>query len=104
MFKTLLVSVALLGIPTIAHADPTREQRVVASKDLDLSTAQGVATLQRRIVDACGEASSVDLAGLNAVAACRAEAPEKAAAAGRRYVLAQRAKDGTVQMAAVARR
>lgn len=100
MFKALFISVALLGVPSIASAEPTQEQRIVISKDLDLSTQQGVRTLERRIVEACGDASNVDLEGLNAVAACRADAPAKAAAAGQRYVFAQRAKTGTTELAA----
>lgn len=100
MFKALFISVALLGVPSIASAEPTQEQRIVVSKDLDLSTRSGVLTLERRIAEACGEASSFDLEGLNSVAACRAEAPAKAAAAGQHYVLAQRAKAGTVEIAA----
>lgn len=100
MFKALLISVALLGVPSIASAESTQEQRVVVAKDLDLSTHQGVRALERRIAEACGEASAFDLAGMNNVAACRAEAPAKAAAAGQRYELAQRAKAGTVSLAA----
>lgn len=100
MFKAIFISVALLGVSSNAYAEPTQEQRVVVSRDLDLSTQQGVRTLERRIADACGEASSVDLAGSNAVAACRADAPAKAAAAGQRYILAQRDKTGNVQIAA----
>lgn len=100
MFKALFISVALLGVPSIASAEPTQEQRVVVSKDLDLSTQQGVRTLERRIAEACGETSAFDLEGRIAIAACRAEAPAKAAAAGQRYVLAQRAKAGTIELAA----
>lgn len=91
MFKALFISVALLGVPSIASAEPTQEQRVVVSKDLDLSTQQGVRTLERRIAEACGDASNFDLEGRNTVAACRAEASAKAAAASQRYALAQRA-------------
>ena len=54
---------------------------IVSTADLDLNNARDLRTLDRRltnaIVDACGEASNVDLAGRNAVRACRIDARAK---------------------------
>lgn len=80
MLKTILISLALAGVPTISSAEPVHETRAVAVADLDISTPAGKAQLERRIADACGEASSVDLGGRNDVRACRAEALAKATA------------------------
>jgi UrcA family protein len=75
-------SLAFLFVAAIAAAplaaEPVSTSRSVQTADLDLSTAAGVRALDHRltiaIVDACGEASDLDLDGANAVRACRAEA------------------------------
>lgn len=62
-------------------ADPSAGIAIVSTADLDLSNARDVRTLDRRlsiaIVEACGEASSVDVAGRNFVRACRVDARAK---------------------------
>jgi UrcA family protein len=71
-------------------AEPVTTSRPVATADLDLSTAAGVRVLEHRltiaIVDACGEASNVDLHGANAVRACRVEARARVASERDRIV------------------
>lgn len=87
MFKTTLPSalLALAAIAAPAHAFVRADanaapQRVVDASDLDLSTADGRATFDRRIDVAvkmvCAEDESSGLAGRNAVRACRSHARE----------------------------
>ncbi|WP_051504060.1 UrcA family protein [Sphingomonas jaspsi] len=80
MLKTILISLALAAVPALAAAEPVTEARTVKVADLDLSSTNGKAALGQRIIDACGEAAEVDLAGRNAVRACRADAHAKVAA------------------------
>lgn len=81
MLKTIFVGLALAGLPVTAAADPVRETRTVQVADLNLDAPSGKTRLDQRIIEACGEASTVDLAGRNAVRACRADAKAKAVAA-----------------------
>jgi UrcA family protein len=87
-------TIALLFVAAVAAsplaAEPVSTSRAVQTADLDLSTAAGLRTLDHRltiaIVDACGEASDVDLEGANAVRACRADARARVAAERDRIV------------------
>lgn len=69
-----------------ALAEPTQAVSVVRTADLDLSTTAGREALDHRLVlaayDVCGTASDVDLAGKNAVRACRTAVLAKARASG----------------------
>ncbi len=66
---------------TAMAAGPDAGIAIVRTADLDLNNARDLRTLDRRltnaIVDACGEASNVDVAGRNAVRACRIDARAK---------------------------
>ena len=67
-----------------AFAQPASATIVVHTADLDLRSAAGVVTLDRRLraaIDlACGEASDADVHGKNAAARCRAETRAQASA------------------------
>ena len=80
LFLAALLASAVTLSPAIA-AEPAAGIAVVNTADLDLGDARDVRTLDQRltiaIVEACGEASNVDLAGRNAVRACRVEARAK---------------------------
>lgn len=78
MFKIIFISLMLASVPVMASAEPVSENRTVKVADLDLAAPSGKVQLDQRIVEACGEASNVDLAGRNAVRACRADARAKA--------------------------
>lgn len=93
IFLLALLSSAVTITPVIA-AEPNATS-IVRTADLDLGSAKGQRTLDRRlsiaIVEACGEASNVDLEGRNAVRTYRVEARAKVAAERDRLVeLAQR--------------
>lgn len=100
MTKFLILAAALgasMAVPAIA-ADPAAGIAIVGTADLDLGTARDVRTLDRRltnaIVEACGDVSNVDLAGRNAVRACRVDARARV----------DRERDRLVQLAARASR
>ena len=88
LLAALLASAVALS-PAIA-AEPAAGIAIVSTADLDLANARDVRTLDRRltiaIVEACGEASNVDLAGRNAVRACRVDARAKVNAERNRLV------------------
>jgi UrcA family protein len=90
MTRTLLILLLAAAATTPLTAEPVRTSRSVETADLDLSTAAGLRTLDHRltiaIVDACGEASDVDMEGANAVRACRADARARVAAERDRIV------------------
>lgn len=102
MTKMLFLIPLALGaaIPAQAAEPLSVERRVVATADLDLSSAAGRAALDRRLARAaaqvCGKAADIDLAGRNAVRACRVEALNEARRAG------QRLADGGTQSIEVA--
>ena len=58
-------------------APATEVMQVIPTADLDLASAAGRKALDRRIgravIDLCGQAADVDLAGRNAVRKCRAD-------------------------------
>jgi UrcA family protein len=72
-FLSALAAIAT-AVPAFAEPLPV-ETVTVAIADLDLASAAGQQTLDARIhravVEVCGQASVVDLAGLNAVRDCR---------------------------------
>lgn len=80
IFALAMLASAVTITPAIA-AEPAAGIAIVSTADLDLSNAHDVRTLDRRltiaIVEACGDASNVDLAGRNEVRACRADARAK---------------------------
>ena len=98
MMKTVTFGLALIAAAgvTPASAEPLTVTSIVATADLDLSTASGQNELDRRIIRAarevCGEASDVDLEGKNAVRQCRADTI--AAASSRREALLASAAAG----------
>lgn len=68
---------ALIAAPVFAAPAPAQHRVVVRTSDLNLATASGQRQLDRRlaraVVDACGAASTADLAGSNDVRRCRTE-------------------------------
>ncbi|MEO7411642.1 MAG: UrcA family protein [Sphingomicrobium sp.] len=88
-FAMAILASAATITPAFA-AEPAAGIAIVSTADLDLSNAHDVRTLDRRlsiaIVEACGEASNVDLAGRNAVRACRVDTRAKVDAARDRLV------------------
>lgn len=80
IFLLAIMSSAVALSPVIA-AGPAAGIAIVNTADLDLGNATDVRTLNRRltiaVVEACGEASNVDLVGRNAVRACRVDARAK---------------------------
>lgn len=97
LFALALIASAVTLSPVVA-AEPAAGIAIVNTADLDLGNARDVRTLDRRltiaIVEACGEASNVDLEGRNAVRACRADARAKVNAERDRLVqLASRSGD-----------
>ena len=89
IFLAALLASAVTVSPAIA-AEPAPGIAIVNTADLDLGNAKDVRTLDRRlsiaIVEACGEAFNVDLAGKNAVRACRVDARSKVNATRDRLV------------------
>ena len=75
--SALLTTAAIKAGPALAEpiSNPDLNVSIVQTSDLDLSTATGRMTLDRRLVAAaaevCGAASVVDLVGQNKVRACR---------------------------------
>jgi UrcA family protein len=85
--SAFLVTAALIkAAPSFAEAPAAQNVAIVATADLDLSTAGGRASLDHRLVNAayevCGDSFDVDLAGNNAARACRLEVLQKARSQG----------------------
>ena len=81
---SLLIS-AFAATPALAEPAPPAESRiVVTTADLNLASAKGQTSLDRRLAiavsQACGTASVVDLAGQNEVSRCRDETSARIAA------------------------
>lgn len=77
MTKIILATLlALSATPALAEP-PVIATSIVATADLDLSTANGQRVLDQRLVQAvkevCGTASDVDVAGKNDIRRCRVE-------------------------------
>ncbi len=89
IFLAALMASAVTLSPAIA-ADPAAGIAIVSTADLDLDNARDMRTLDRRltiaIVEACGEASNVDVEGRNLVRACRVDARAKVDAERNRLV------------------
>jgi UrcA family protein len=89
IFLAALLATAVTLSPALA-AEPAAGIAIVNTADLDLGNARDVRALDRRltiaIVEACGEASNVDLAGRNIVRACRVDARAKVDATRNRLV------------------
>ena len=79
-----LIALAAIASPVAAQAE--LETRVVAVADLDLASDAGRQALDRRltraVVEVCGTASDVDLAGKNDVRDCRVRTLADARAQG----------------------
>ena len=94
MTRTIALLLLAAASASPLAAETITATRSVETADLDLSSAAGVRALEHRltiaIVDACGEASDVDLQGANQVRACRAEARQRVAGE-RDRIVAQRA-------------
>jgi UrcA family protein len=80
MKKILLLTAALFSFsasPALAQDAPAPERIEISYSDLDLSTRQGVRTLDRRLRAAarlaCGPTSDADPAGKNDALECRTE-------------------------------
>ncbi len=86
----LIAALSASVAATPAAAEPVAGVAVVHVSDLNLTDVRDVRTLDRRlsiaIVEACGEASNVDLAGRNAVRACRADARARVDATRNRLI------------------
>jgi len=85
-----LLLAALIATPVVAEPVPRTDQVIVRTADLNLTTASGQRLLDRRladaVVDACGAASKIDLAGSNAVRRCRDETRARISAERERLI------------------
>ena len=76
LLATLLFPIALVSSPVVAEPIQA-ESLAVSIADLDLTSAAGRQAFDRRlgraVVELCGQAADVDLAGRNAVRKCRAD-------------------------------
>ena len=81
---------AAVATPALAEPLPTTGRVVVRTADLDLASSSGQRLLERRlgsaVIEACGAASRVDLAGSNDVRRCRDETRARIAADRERLV------------------
>ena len=79
--------------PALAETAPAQNVSIVRTADLDLSTAAGREALDRRLIvaahEVCGTASDADLAGKNAVRACRHDVLADARAKGESLAASQ---------------
>jgi len=73
-FAASLVA-TLVSAPVAAQVPAAPERVVVRYADLDLSSRDGIATLNRRVLtaveEACGTLSDADVHGKNLIVACR---------------------------------
>ena len=106
MTKLLTLSLSLFAAvssPALSQAPQAESRIVVTTADLDLASAAGQRSLDRRlagaVAEACGSASVVDLAGQNEVRRCQVDTSARIAADRDRLVeLASRG--GTIVLAA----
>lgn len=93
------LAAAQIAAPAAADAGETRRDVRVATADLDLSTREGIAALDRRlakaVAKACGTAYYLEPEELNAVDRCRAAARERTASM--RTALLARSAGGLAQ-------
>ena len=99
-FLFSLLTAAAIAAPAAAQSDI--ETRVVAVADLDLASDAGKLTLDQRltraVIEVCGSASDVDLAGKNDVRACRETTLAAARSAGEQRIAAR--SDDAIRIAA----
>ena len=98
LLSLTLALAALTPVPAVAQDAPFAERIVVRTADLNLGADAGRRTLDHRIalaiVEACGTASNVDVAGKNDVRRCREETRASVAAERERLTaLASRGSD-----------
>lgn len=105
--KKLMILAALaavsIGQPASAQKAPNPSV-AVAHKDLDLRTEAGAKALDRRIwravVEVCGTASDIDLAGKNDVRQCRRDT-RLVASAKADLVVANASRDQLIQVSSI---
>lgn len=102
MLKYLFpAALAVTLLPTVATAQAIPAAVHVAYRDLDLRTADGVRTFDRRIADAiatvCPDSFAIDAATKRLLAHCQASA--RAGVAAQREVVLARAGRGNVEVA-----
>jgi UrcA family protein len=99
--SALATAAVIKAVPALAETAPGQSVSIVHTADLDLSSAQGRAALDHRLViaarEVCGTASDSDLAGQNKVRQCRAEVLAKARAQGEQLASAG---NGAISVAA----
>lgn len=78
MLNTIMIGLALASVQADATFARNTDTSVISIADLDLTTSVGKTLLARRIRNACGNASNVDLEGIQSVHACRDDAWEQA--------------------------
>lgn len=98
----LLLMLSAFSTPLLAQP-VGQTTRVVEASDLNLSTSAGLRALDQRltiaIVDACGEASPIDLVGQNQIRACKVEARAQVRIV-RDHIIAERTRSTQTQVAA----
>ena len=97
--SALITAAALKAVPAFAEPAATAVNvSIVQTADLDLSKASDQRRLDIRLARAarevCGPESNVDLAGSNAVLACRADVVARGRAEADALVAAAAARDG----------
>lgn len=99
--SALITAALIKGAPVLAQAAPVNVS-IVHTSDLDLSTEDGRAQLNRRLAaaarDVCGTASDADLEAKNDVRQCRADVLSAAKKRGEALV-AGRSTERTIRIA-----
>jgi len=103
LFPATLLLAFFGSTQALAEPIPVTNRVVVTTADLDFTASSGQQRLERRlaiaVIEVCGEASSVDLVGSNAVRRCHHETRAQVSAYARRAIaLAQ--GSSTVALAA----
>lgn len=105
IFVSALATAALIkGVPALAETAPAETVAIVHTADLDLASAEGRQTLDRRLKiaarDVCGVASDADLEGKKEVRRCRDQVLARANAQ-REQILATSADGATIALSSV---
>ena len=99
-----LAAAAAAGQPAFDRTASANPSVVVQHKDLDLRTAAGTRTLDRRIwravVAVCGTASDFDLEGRNEVRECRRDT-RRVASAQADLAIAGATRDQNIQVSSI---
>ncbi|HEY0594403.1 UrcA family protein [Sphingopyxis sp.] len=106
--QKLLILAALatvsIGQPVAAQTAPANPSVAVAHRDLDLRTAAGTRTLDRRIwravVEVCGKAPDYDIEGKNDVRQCRRDT-KRVASARADVVVASASRGELIQVSSI---